>query len=47
VKFSTDTTWSRRRHCANWEATLSFETVEHSARYAQELVKKNFPAPLF
>jgi hypothetical protein len=27
--------------------TLSFETVEHSARYAQELVQKNFPTPLF
>jgi oxygen-dependent protoporphyrinogen oxidase len=27
--------------------TLSFETVEHSARYAQELVRKNFPPPLF
>jgi oxygen-dependent protoporphyrinogen oxidase len=27
--------------------TLSFETVEHSARYAQALVKQNFPTPLF
>jgi oxygen-dependent protoporphyrinogen oxidase len=27
--------------------TLSFETVEHSARYARSLVQKNFPAPLF
>ena len=27
--------------------TLSFETVEHSARYARALVQKNFPAPLF
>jgi predicted NAD/FAD-dependent oxidoreductase len=27
--------------------TLSFETVEHSARYAQELVYKNFPPALF
>jgi protoporphyrinogen/coproporphyrinogen III oxidase len=27
--------------------SLSFETVEHSARYAQELVQKNFPTPLF
>jgi hypothetical protein len=27
--------------------TLSFETVEHSARYAQALVQKNFPPPLF
>ena len=27
--------------------TLSFETVEHSARYAQELVQKNFPPVLF
>jgi predicted NAD/FAD-dependent oxidoreductase len=27
--------------------TLSFETVEHSARYAQELVQRNFPPALF
>jgi phytoene dehydrogenase-like protein len=27
--------------------TLSFETVEHSARYAEELVKKNFPPVYF
>jgi oxygen-dependent protoporphyrinogen oxidase len=27
--------------------TLSFETVEHSARYAQALVLKNFPPALF
>src|SRR5262249_6411709 len=27
--------------------TLNFETVEHSARYAQDLVKKNFPVALF
>jgi hypothetical protein len=27
--------------------TLSFETVEHSARYAQALVQRNFPTPLF
>ena len=27
--------------------SLSFETVEHSARYAQALVQKNFPTPLF
>jgi protoporphyrinogen/coproporphyrinogen III oxidase len=27
--------------------TLSFETVEHSARYAKALVQKSFPAPLF
>lgn len=27
--------------------TLSFETVEHSARYAQALVLKNFPLALF
>ncbi|HEX9103823.1 MAG TPA: FAD-dependent oxidoreductase [Polyangia bacterium] len=28
-------------------STLSFETVEHSARYARALVQSNFPAPLF
>jgi predicted NAD/FAD-dependent oxidoreductase len=28
-------------------ATLAFETTEHSARYAQELVNKNFPPALF
>jgi hypothetical protein len=27
--------------------TLSFETVEHSARYAQTLVQAHFPPPLF
>jgi oxygen-dependent protoporphyrinogen oxidase len=27
--------------------TMSFETVEHSARYAKSLVQKNFPTPLF
>jgi hypothetical protein len=27
--------------------SLSFETVEHSARYAQSLVQKNFPTPVF
>jgi protoporphyrinogen/coproporphyrinogen III oxidase len=27
--------------------SLSFETVEHSARYAQDLVQKSFPTPLF
>ncbi len=28
-------------------ATLAFETTEHSARYAQELVNKNFPPAIF
>jgi protoporphyrinogen/coproporphyrinogen III oxidase len=27
--------------------SLSFETVEHSARYARTLVQKNFPPALF